>query len=106
MRASIKRFLSTRIPNHHTIFEASDGSEAVELYEREHPDWVLMDIMMEPMDGLAASRRIISAHPDAKIIILTNFADKHTRQAAEEAGVRAFLPKEQLNDITSVLFEH
>ena len=106
MRASIKSFLSTKIPNHHTIYEASDGSEAVDLYEREHPDWVLMDIMMEPMDGLVASRKIMTAHPEAKIIILTNFDDKRYRQAAQEAGVRAFLPKEQLNNITAVLFEH
>ena len=106
MRASIKQFLASRIPNHHTIFEAGDGGEAVDLYEREQIDWVLMDIMMEPMDGLVASRKIMAAHPDAKIIILTNFDDKRYRRAAEEAGVRAFLPKERLSKISDVVFEH
>jgi DNA-binding NarL/FixJ family response regulator len=106
MRASIKTFITTRIPNHHTIYEASDGGEAVDLYERTHPDWVLMDIMMEPMDGLVASRKIMAAHPDAKIIILTNYDDKRYRRAAEEAGVRAFVPKERLNSITAFLAEH
>jgi NarL family two-component system response regulator LiaR len=103
MRASIKQFISTRIPNHHTVYEASDGRSAVDLYERAHPDWVLMDIRMEPIDGLAASRTILAAHPDAKIIILTNYDDERYRSAAKEAGVRAFLLKEHLNEVQAIL---
>lgn len=105
MRASIKRFLSTRIPNHHTIYEAADGGAAIDLYESAHPDWVLMDIMMEPVDGLSASKTIIAAHPDAKIIILTNFDDSGYRQAAKALGTRAFILKEHLNEIPAILLK-
>jgi two-component system response regulator DegU len=105
MRASIKHFLSTRIPNHHTIYEAADGGEAIDIYEKSHPDWVLMDIMMEPGDGLSASKAIITAHPDAKIIILTNYDDDHYRKAAKDAGTRAFILKEHLSEIPAMLLE-
>ena len=103
MRASIREYLSTKIPNHHTVVEATNGSEAIELYERAHPDWVLMDIQMEPVDGLVASQTILAAHPDAKIIILTNYSDSGYRQAAKAMGTRAFVLKEHLNEIPVIL---
>lgn len=103
MRESIRHFLNTRIPDHHSIFEAVDGRGAIDLFERVHPDWVIMDIEMEPMDGLAASRAILAAHPEAKIIILTNYDEVNYRAAAKEAGARAFALKEHLSDILSTL---
>ena len=106
MRESIKRTILSKLPNHHTIHEAADGGAAVELYEQTHPDWVLMDIQMEPVDGLAATRTILAAHPDAKIIILTNYDDAGYRRAAAAMGTRAFVLKEHLNEIPVVLSEH
>jgi len=106
MREYIKRFLSSRVPDHHTIYEAASGSEAIDLYERIRPDWVLMDIMMEPVDGLSAARIIMAAHPDARIIILTNYDDAAYRRAAEESQVRAFVLKEHLSEIPAILSEH
>ena len=106
MRESIKRTILKVIPNHHTVHEATDGGAAIELYERAHPDWVLMDIQMEPVDGLVASRTILAAHPDAKIIILTNYDDAGYRQAAKAMGTRAFILKEHLNEIPTILSRH
>jgi DNA-binding NarL/FixJ family response regulator len=103
MRESIKRYLHNKIPHHHTVIEAADGGEAIECYERMHPDWVLMDIAMEPMDGLAASRVILGAHPEAKIIILTNYDEARYRAAAKEAGAKAFVLKERLSDVLSIV---
>jgi len=103
MRESIKRYLFAKIPNHHTIFEAADGGEAIELYDRVLPDWVLMDIAMEPVDGLEATQAILAAHPDARIIILTNYDDAGYRAAAKKAGTTAFVLKEHLSDIYSIL---
>jgi DNA-binding NarL/FixJ family response regulator len=103
MRESIKAYLRTKIPNHHTIHEGADGSEAIEIYGRVHPDWVLMDIAMEPMDGLTASREIFAQHPDAKIIILTSYNEARYRIAAKEAGAKAFVLKEHLGDILSII---
>jgi two-component system response regulator DegU len=103
MRESIKRTILSKLPNHHTIHEAADGGAAIELYEQAHPDWVLMDIQMEPVDGLVASRTILAAHPDAKIIILTNYDDSGYRQAAKALGTRAFILKEHLSEIPGIL---
>ena len=56
MRASFKRMITHSVPDHHTVVEAADGSAAIRMYDEVHPDWVLMDIKMEPVDGLSASR--------------------------------------------------
>ena len=55
---------------------AYDGETAVGQYEEDNPDVLLIDVQMPVMDGLAASRKIIDAHPNAKILILTTFADE------------------------------
>jgi DNA-binding NarL/FixJ family response regulator len=105
-RKSVSRYLHTKIPDHHTIFEASDGGEAAAMYEQARPDWTLMDIAMEPMDGLAGSRAILRAHPEARIIILTNYNDPDYRAAAKEVGVSAFVLKERLIDLLTILSPH
>jgi DNA-binding NarL/FixJ family response regulator len=105
MRESIRRFLSSKIPNHHTIYEATNGSEAIDLYERIRPDWVLMDIMMDPVDGLSATRAIVAAHPDARIVILTSYDDASYRKAAQAAGSRGYVLKEHLNEISAILLD-
>lgn len=103
MRALMIRLLFDRIPGTHTVHEAADGAEAVEIYERYHPDWVLMDIDMKPVDGLTASRRILRSHPDARIIIVSNYDDAVFRSAARGMGTMAFISKSHLNDVTLIL---
>ena len=53
----------------------NDGEAAINTYEREQPDVLLMDIRMEHMNGLDAGREILSDHPEAKILYLTTFLD-------------------------------
>jgi DNA-binding NarL/FixJ family response regulator len=103
MRESIKRYLHSKIPGHHIVVEAEDGAEAIECYERMQPDWVLMDIAMEPVDGLAAARAILGTHPEAKIIILTNYDEARYRAATNEIGTKAYILKENLSDLLLVL---
>ncbi len=102
-RHSLTRYILARMPGYHTIYEAVDGGEAAALYEKVRPDWVLMDIAMEPMDGLTGSRMILRAHPDARVIILTNYGDADYRDAANRAGTCAFVLKEHLDDLFNVL---
>jgi DNA-binding NarL/FixJ family response regulator len=106
MRQSIKRFLLKNVPNHHTFYEADDGGEAVQLYDRFSPDWVLMDIEMKPMDGLTASKTILATHPAARIIVVTSFDDAVYRKAARDAGTLAFVSKDHLQDLQTILSKH
>src|SRR5262245_51645798 len=79
-----------------TIYECSDGSIAAESYEKFRPDWVLMDIEMPVVDGLEATRRIMANHPDAKIVVVTNYDEKDLRTAAAEAGALGYVVKDDL----------
>ena len=85
------------------IAECEDGDEALALYSAEQPDWVLMDIQMKNLNGLAATRQILSEYGDAKIVIVTNYADAHFRESAKEAGAVDYVLKENLLDIRRIL---
>ena len=76
------------------VGEAADGAEAVALVERVQPDVVLMDVRMPGLDGLEATRRIVTSGSPARIIILTTYdADEYVFSALR-AGASGFLLKD------------
>jgi CheY-like chemotaxis protein len=85
------------------VFECADGAQAVALYSEHRPDWVLMDIEMPVLDGIAATRRICEISPQAKVIIVTVFSDPALRRAALEAGAVGYVLKENLIDLRRLL---
>ena len=84
------------------VGECADGADAFGCYEANRPDWVLMDWEMKT-DGLTATRRIIKAHPEARILIVTQHDDAGLRDAAIEAGARGFVLKDDLLALGSFL---
>ena len=77
------------------VGEAADGSEAIDAARRTHPDVVLMDIRMPEIDGLEATRRILSGSATApRVIILTTFDLDRYVYAALTAGASGFLLKD------------
>jgi CheY-like chemotaxis protein len=86
------------------VLECRDGREAVEQCGEFAPDWVLMDIEMPQLDGLAATRRLTMASPGARVIILTQHDDEESRDAAREAGACQFVPKDSLERLPVILF--
>jgi len=81
------------------IVECADGAAAIEAYEEHRPDFVLMDINMTPVDGLAATKAILSRHPEARIIAVTQQQDSSTRAAAISVGACAFVGKDDLMSV-------
>ncbi len=80
------------------VAEAVNGQEAIACYRQHRPDIVLMDLRMPLMDGLTATRAIVSEFPHAQIIILTNSEgeEENSRQAGAAAFVQKDAPSEQL----------
>ncbi|MGW2049833.1 response regulator [Streptomyces sp. NPDC001858] len=77
------------------VAEATNGAEAVEGVRRTRPDVVLMDVRMPEMDGLEATRRILTGAPgEPRVIILTTFDLDRYVYAALSAGASGFLLKD------------
>ncbi|MBF9129502.1 response regulator transcription factor [Plantactinospora sp. S1510] len=77
------------------VAEAADGTDAVDAVRRTRPDVVLMDIRMPELDGLEATRRILTgAAGEPRVIMLTTFDLDHYVYAALTAGASGFLLKD------------
>ena len=75
------------------VGEASNGEEAVDLARELEPDLVIMDLHMPAMNGVEATRQILSSHPDTGILVLTMLEDDDSVFAAMRAGARGYLLK-------------
>ena len=76
------------------VGEAEDGAQAIELARTLRPDVILMDVRMPNVDGVEATRRIVSAGTDSRIVILTTFDLDEYVYAAIRAGASGFLLKD------------
>lgn len=75
------------------VGQASNGKEAVQLYEQFQPDLVTMDVTMPGMSGLEAVKQIISNYPDAKIVMVTAMGQQRIIVQAIESGAKDFVTK-------------
>jgi DNA-binding NarL/FixJ family response regulator len=98
VRRGLLAFLETE-PDLEVVGVAGGGQEA--LAQLRHldgqgrlPDVVLMDLRMEPMDGIEATRRIRADHDDVEVVALTSFGETARVQAALEAGASGYLLKD------------
>jgi DNA-binding NarL/FixJ family response regulator len=73
---------------------AADGAEAVRLARELDPDVILMDLSMPGMDGIEATRRIVSDNGAVRIVILTSFSDRERILEALDAGAIGYLLKD------------
>jgi DNA-binding NarL/FixJ family response regulator len=97
VRAGFRMFLKAE-PGIEVAGEAADGMEAVDAAARLRPDVVLMDIRMPRLDGLEASRRILSVLEPPRVVVLTTFdLDEYVYEALR-AGASGFLLKDAPED--------
>ena len=95
VRAGIAAMIANQ-PDITVVAEASDGTEAVERYAVHRPDVVLMDLRMPQLDGIAATRAICAAFPDARIVAVTTYDGDTDIHRALMAGACAYLVKDVL----------
>lgn len=82
------------LPDIELAGEASDGHEAIAAVTTLHPDVVLMDLVMPPMDGITAIAAIKHLQADVPIIVLTTFSDAELVIRAVQAGASGYLLKD------------
>jgi DNA-binding NarL/FixJ family response regulator len=84
------------------VATAADGIEAVDCARSERPDIVLMDLRMPRLEGAEATRQILAALPETRVLVLTTYADDEFLFPALQAGARGYLTK----DATAEEIEH
>ena len=97
-RQTIRAFLPEGV-----ITECDNGPEALACYEKDRPDWVLMDIEMPGMDGLTVTRILKQRFPEARVLIVTNHPGEDVRAVAVAVGACGLLAKESLDQLPKLL---
>lgn len=92
VRIGLSAYLSSQ-PDMKVIAEAKNGKIAIEKALALRPDIILMDLVMDDMDGIEATKHIIREWPEAKIIIVTSFIDDEKVYPALEAGATSYMLK-------------
>jgi two-component system chemotaxis response regulator CheY len=77
----------------HTVIEAKDGTEALEQYALRKPDVVLLDMVMDGMQGIEVLKKLRELDPAAVVIVATADIQTSTRCEAEAAGARGMVSK-------------
>src|ERR1700741_1102082 len=100
VRKMIRRLLAD---SNNSFCECSDGNEVVAMYDKCHPDWILMDVVMKNMDGITATKQVTHTHPEAKVVIVTQHDDPALREKAKRAGAIGFVSKENMVEIERII---
>jgi len=79
-----------------TIIESVGGEECLRQFVDQRPDVVLMDIRVQPVDGISTTRELHRCDPNACIVIVSQYDDADLRLAAARAGARGYVLKDDL----------
>ena len=89
------RAVIDRLAGFDIVGEAESGLEAIALAEKLKPDLVLMDINMEGIDGIETTRRIVSAHPGMRVVLLSTYLLADLPPDALTSGAIAYVNKDE-----------
>ncbi len=81
----------------------TSGEDGIALYDKFHPDILLMDIQMKGIGGLAAGEQILSRYPKARVLFLTTFSDNEYIVKALRMGAKGYLIKQDIEALIPAL---
>jgi DNA-binding NarL/FixJ family response regulator len=98
VRRGLQAFLETE-PDLNVVGDAAGGTQALDLLaaldsDGRRPDVVLMDLQMEPVDGIESTRAICTRYPGVEVVALTSFAEQERVHGAVAAGASGYLLKD------------
>jgi len=93
VRQGFAALLSVK-PGFEVVGQAQNGAEAVAIAQSLNPDTILMDLLMPEMNGIEATREIKGENPEARILIITSFAEDENVYQAIKAGALGYLLKD------------
>jgi two-component system invasion response regulator UvrY len=91
------RAVVSRITGFELVAEVGSGEEAVATAEEMRPRLVLMDINMGELDGIEATRLIVQAHPDVRVILVSTYGLDDLPATARTSGAMAYVNKDELS---------
>jgi CheY-like chemotaxis protein len=100
MRRLLRNYLGDLVDE---FDECDDGRDALAAYKRSRPDFVLMDVDIQGMNGLAAARRLSAAAPEARVVLLSQWTTPALLQSARCSGAEACIDKGDLRLLRRLL---
>lgn len=94
-----------QLGNPHLV-EASNGRDAVALYQAERPDLVLLDVNMPVQDGLQTLKQIVDLDPDCVVVMLTSLASRQMVEQALQLGASQYIRKDTPKEEILVALRH
>ena len=93
MREGLRGLIS-RQADMEVVGEANDGDQAIELARQLKPDVIIMDVRMQGMDGVEATRQIKAEMPDCKVVVLSAYGNREYIMGMAKAGMSGYLLKD------------
>ena len=87
-------------PEFEVVGEVTSGEEAVDEAKLLRPDLVVMDVKMNGIGGVEATRRILAARPETLVVLVSSYRSEDVPQAVAESGALAFVPKDRFSAAT------
>src|SRR5437868_10345604 len=93
VRQGLKALLTAE-PDFEVVAEAENGHQAIALTREKMPDVVVMDVAMPHMNGHAATRQILKAHPSTRVLVLSTYSSDECVTELLHAGAKGYLMKQ------------